>query len=297
MSYKNDGLLVIANKFGAASGDAKIQLYETYDRLRDLTVSGSASSGTGFELAGGALYKLASLFAPSAFMTTMGGTQSFNIPGTSYWSPITGSTAQVNGTSSAFGIGNLGNYSGFPNGAAGLSLSGFATGGAASITDGLLSGLGTAATTVASAFDNSSSSGTVTGGAASAIGGIADIASATAHRVGSANGYGIGLENVVMPLAGILSGWGGIMTAAAPYLGEYGLPAVVMGNLMQGTSSAALAAYQSVSQNILANADTILSNKVRNIETVCKMLDTQGEIVRKMLKEGMDSDSKAIQNL
>ena len=151
MSYKNDSLLVIANKFGAASGDAKVQLYETYDRLRDLTVSGSASSGTGFELAGGALYKLASLFAPSSFMTTLGGTQSFNIPGTSYWSPITGSTAQVNGTTSAFGIGNLGNYSGFPSGAAGLSLSGFATGGASSITD-TLSGFGT-------------SSGVVTGGA------------------------------------------------------------------------------------------------------------------------------------
>ena len=261
MSYKNDSLLVIANKFGAASGDAKVQLYETYDRLRDLTVSGSASSGTGFELAGGALYKLASLFAPSSFMTTLGGTQSFNIPGTSYWSPITGSTAQVNGTTSAFGIGNLGNYSCFPSGAAGLSLSGFATGGASS------------------------------------IGAIADVASATAYGVGTANGYGIGLQNVVMPVAGILSGWGGIMTAAAPYLGEYGLPAIVMGNLMQGTSSAALSAYQSVSSNILANADTILSNKVRNIETVCKMLDTQGEIVRKMLKEGMDSDSKAIQNL
>ena len=282
MSYKNDSLLVIANKFGSASSDAKVQLYETYDRLRDLTVSGSASSGTGFELAGGALYKLASLFAPSSFMSAMGGTDSFNIPGTSYWSPITGSTAQVNGATSAFGIGNLGNFSGCPSGASGISNSGFLTGGASGISN-LLTGLGT-------------SSGVVTGGASS-IGGIADIASATAYGVGTANGYGLGMQNIVMPMAGIISGWGGIMTAAAPYLGEYGLPAIVMGNLMQGTSSAALAAYQNVSANILSNADTILSNKVRNIETVCKMLDTQGEIVRKMLKEGMDSDSKAIQNL
>jgi len=53
---------------------------------------------------------------------------------------------------------------------------------------------------------------------------------------------------------------------------------------MQGTSSAALSAYQSVSQNVLANADTILTQKVANIETVCKMLDTQSDIVRKMLK-------------
>lgn len=50
MSYKNDGYLVIANKYGAASADAKVMLYETYDRLRDLTVSGSASSGTGLKL-------------------------------------------------------------------------------------------------------------------------------------------------------------------------------------------------------------------------------------------------------
>ena len=41
MAYKNDSYLVIANKFGSASGDAKAQLWETYDKLRDLTVSGS----------------------------------------------------------------------------------------------------------------------------------------------------------------------------------------------------------------------------------------------------------------
>lgn len=281
MSYKNDSLLVIANKFGSASSDAKVQLYETYDRLRDLTVSGSVGTGTGFESAGGFLYQLASMFAPSAFMPTMGGTSSMNIPGTSYWTP------QSSGSTSSFGMSNLYNYSGFPSGAAsvlsGLG-SGVSTGGASSVSSigSLLSGFG--------------SSGTVTGGASS-LGGIADIASATAYGVGTANGYGLGLSNIVMPLAGIISGWGGIMTAAAPYLGEYGLPAVVMGNLMQGTSSAALSAYQSVSSNVLSNADTILSNKVRNIETVCKMLDTQGEIVRKMLKESIDSDSKAIQNL
>lgn len=47
MSYKNDGYLVIANKFGKASSDAKAQLFETYDRLRDLTVSGSSLDGAG----------------------------------------------------------------------------------------------------------------------------------------------------------------------------------------------------------------------------------------------------------
>ena len=48
MSYKNDSYLVIANKFGKASSDAKAQLFETYDRLRDITVSGSSLDGAGF---------------------------------------------------------------------------------------------------------------------------------------------------------------------------------------------------------------------------------------------------------
>ncbi len=281
MAYKNDGYLVIANRYGSASSDAKSMLYETYDRLRDLTVAGSVGTGTGFEAAGGFLYQLASLFAPSAFMTTLGGTTAMNIPGTSYWSQYTGGTGGLTGTYSSFGVSSLGNYSGFPSGYA-SSLSGYTTGGASSIGD-LLYGYGT-------------SSGSPTG-YASGIGSIADIASTAAYGVGTANGYGVGAANILMPLAGLVSGWGGIMTAAAPYLGEFGLPAVVMGNLMQGTSSAALSAYQSVSQNVLSNADTILSQKVANIETVVKMLDTQSDIVRKMLKDDLESNSQEIENL
>ncbi len=281
MAYKNDGYLVIANRYGSASSDAKSMLYETYDRLRDLTVAGSVGTGTGFEAAGGFLYQLASLFAPSAFMTTLGGTTAMNIPGTSYWSQYTGGTGGLTGSYSSFGVNSLGNYSGFPSGYA-SSLSGYTTGGASSIGD-LLYGYG-------------SSSGTATG-YASGIGSIADIASAAAYGVGTANGYGVGAANILMPLAGLVSGWGGIMTAAAPYLGEFGLPAVVMGNLMQGTTSAALSAYQSVSQNVLSNADTILSQKVANIETVVKMLDTQSDIVRKMLKDDLESNSQEIENL
>ena len=196
-----------------------------------------------------------------------------NIPGTSYNSSL--------GGGSAYGIDSLYNYSGFPNGAAPISwgLSGYTTGGASTI-----SGWG------------SSTSGVVTGGASS-VGGIADIANAAAYGLGASNGYGWLCKNVVLPVAGMISGWGGIMQAAAPYLGEWGLPAIVMSNLMQGTSSAALAAYQNVTGNITANADVILSNKVRNIETVCKMLDTQGDVVKKMLKESIDGDSNAIKNL
>ncbi len=271
MAYKNDSYLVIANKFGSASGDAKAQLWETYDKLRDLTVSGSGS-GTGFEMTGSFLYRMASLFAPSSFANVFGASESMNIPGTSYYSNFTGA--------SSYGINSLYNYSGFPGGAAPISwgLDGYSTGGAAGLT-----GWGT---------DNG-----VATGYASNLGGLADIASTAAYGVGAANGYGWLGRNIVLPVASVISGWGGIMQAAAPYLGEYGLPAIVMGNLMQGTTSAALAAYQNVTGNITANADTILSNKVRNIETVCKMLDTQGDVVKKMLKESIDGDSKAIQNL
>lgn len=273
MSYKNDSLLVIANKFGSASGDAKAQLWETYDKLRDITVSGSGQ-GSGFEQAGGFLYNLASLLSPSMFAPVFGASESMNVAGTSYSSKYNGGTS--------YGIDSLYNYSGFPGGAAPVSwgLRGFATGGASSI----LSGWG------------SSFSGVPTG-AASSVAGLAEVASAAAYGTGAATGLGAWAKNLVLPVAGVISGWGGIMQAAAPYLGEYGLPAIVMGNLMQGTSSAALAAYQNVTGNITANADVILSNKVRNIETVCKMLDTQGDVCKKMLKESIDSDSKAVQNL
>lgn len=277
MSYKNDSYLVIANKFGSAGSEAKAQLWETYDKLRDLTVSGSGAGGTGWGNTGSFLYRMASLLAPSSYGTVFGSSETMNVPGTSYYSSMNGG--------SAYGVNSLYNYSGFPSGAAPISWSdgGVYTGGAATMF-----GWGT--------DFGSSTSGTATG-FASSVGGLADIASATAYGVGAANGYGFLGKNIVLPLASIISGWGGIMQSAAPYLGEYGLPALVMGNLMQGTTSAALSAYQRVTGNITANADTILSNKVRNIETVCKMLDTQGDVCKKMLKESIDGDSKAIQNL
>ena len=272
MAYKNDSELVIANKFGTASGKAKAQLWETYDRLRDLTVSGSGT-GTGFDSAGGFLYNLASLLAPSAFATVFGSSETMNIAGTSYYSGTNGN--------SSYGVDSLYNYSGFPSGAASIdSIYGLATGGASSILDGW----------------GSSIAGTPTG-YASSIGGLADIANAAAYGIGTGSGLGKIASNIVMPFASCISGFGGILTAISPYLGVYGAGTTVLGNLMQGTSSAALAAYQNVSGNITNSADTILSTKVRNIETVCKMLDTQGDVAKKMLKESIEGDSKAIQDL
>lgn len=271
MSYKNDHELVIANKFGAASSLAKAELYETYDRLRDITVSGSTANGSGFGTAGGFLWQLASMFSPSSFSPVFGGNSMMNIPGTSYWSPVTGSTSSFYGSNNSFGIGTVGNYSGFPSGAAPVSW-----------------GLG---------------SGTVTGGAAGVATGYATSASSIAGLTTAAYGAGLAStgfnfgETVILPTAGLISGLGGIMQSMAPYMGTSGLAAIIAGNLFEGTGSAALSAYQNLTGRVTTNADAILSNKVRNIETVVKMLDTQADIVRQSLKDGIEGDNDAISDI
>lgn len=281
MSYKNDSELVIMNRFSGASSTAKAQLWETYDRLRDLTVSGSGT-GTGFEMAGSWLYNAASLLAPSAFATVFGGSETMNIPGTSYYSKTPSGTS--------YGVDSLYNYSGFPNGAASINaVYGLATGGAAAILGGWGSHL-------ANSLVSRSLQGAATG-FASNVAGLANISSAAAYGIGTGTGLGKISSNVVMPFASAISGFGGILTAISPYLGVYGAGTTVLGNLMQGTSSAALAAYQNITGNITTSADTILSTKVRNIETVCKMLDTQADIAKKMLKESLDSDKNNIQQM
>lgn len=273
MSYRYDSALVIANKYGLASSLAKAELYETYDRLRDITVSGSASAGTGFGTAGGFLWQLASLFAPSSFMPVMGGTSMMNIPGTSYWSPITGATSSVYGATNSFGIGGLGSYPGFPSGAAPVSWGlGTVTGGASSIDNGVPTGYAVSTSNIAG----------LTAG------------SYLTSAVSTGTNFG---QNFILPVAGVVSGLGGIMQSMAPYMGTSGLAAIVAGNLLEGTGSAALSAYSNVTGRITTNADAILSDKVRNIETVCKMLDTQSEIVRKALKDEIEANSQAVNDI
>lgn len=255
MSYKYDSYLVIANKFGAASSDAKAQLFETYDQLRDITVSGtSGSSGSGLEGFGGFLYNMSTLLSPAAFAPRLSGNTTYSIPGTSFYSSNNASSS-----SASYG---LETYSGF----------------------------------AAPIFGIGSTSGTATG-YASSIGGIADIASAAAFGTGTASGYGNFGKSMLLSTAGTIAGLGGLISSTAPYLGEYGLGAILAGNFMEGTGSAALAALQNAEAKITSSADTILTNKVRNIETVCKMLDTQGDIVKKMLKDSIEGDKKAIENL
>ncbi len=268
MSYKNDSYLVISNKYGSLSSDAKAQLFETYDLLRDITVSGSATDGAGFGTAGSFLWKLAGMISPATFLSTMGGGTALNIPGTSYWSP----SNATSGTNSAFGVGSLSQYSGF-------------TGGASSIIQG---------------FGTSANEGYLTGGASS-LTSVGEIAGSTGlnalgYTAGLASGFGFG-DSFLLPAAGVVAGFGGILQAMSPYLGSFGVGTTLIGNLLQGVSSAPLAAYQKVTSSILNNADTILQNKVKNIETVCKMLDAQNDVVKKMLKDDVEGMKDKLQNL
>ncbi len=268
MSYKNDSYLVISNKYGGLSSDAKAMLFETYDLLRDITVSGSASDGAGFGTAGSFIWKLASMISPASFMSTMGGGTAINVPGTSYWTP----NNMTSGTNASFGIGSLSQYSGFAGGASAL----------------------------AKGFGAANNQGYLTGGA-SALTSVAEIAGSTGvnaltYTAGMASGFGFG-DSFLIPAAGVVSGFGGILQAVSPYLGSFGVGTTMIGNLLQGISSAPLAAYQKVTSSILSNADTILQNKVKNIETVCKMLDAQNDVVKKMLKDDMDGMKDKIQNM
>ena len=207
------------------------------------------------------------LIAPSAYAPLYG--YSVNVPGTSYSTPISGGNGVYDSGTSAFGMSNLSSFSGFKTGyAADL---GQLTGMATSITDGI-----------------------ETGAAASMVDWLPSTAAAAA---GMYSGFGGTGTNLVIPLAGFVSGIGGLATALSPYMGVYGLGATLAGNLMQGYGSAVLAGYQNISGRILANADTVMTNKVRNIETVAKMLDTQGDIVRKMLKDSIEGNKKSIEDI
>ena len=269
MSYKNDSYLVIMNKYYTAKGDVTSEFFETYDKLRDLTVSGPNLGGGGAGTFGNWLTNVARYIAPSSFMPILGN-QSINIPGTSYYS-----SGAVNNAIGSYG--GLSSGTQFPSGFA----TGFASG---SGTDGSSAyGIGGTATGFASAVD-----------IASAVTTPLDFAGAA---MGTGTGYtGFG-SNWVLPAAGLISGVGGIAQAIAPYAGPFGVAANVFGNITQGYGGSVLAAYQSATQNILTNADTILTNKVQNLEAVSKMLSAQADVIKKMMKDQIEAQTKIAQDL
>ena len=284
MAYKNDDLLVIAGKYGKSSSDAKAELFETWDRLRDLTVAGPSIGGQGLGSIGSGLIQFARLFAPSSFVPVLGNS-SVNIPGTSFSSPVSGGTAVVPGGSASFGIGSMGGFPSFPNLSGQAAPLGLGIG-IGSMLLGSVFGLGSL-----TGLGKYSIGGTPTGGAAGVTAGTAAGALA-----GTAAGAGFG-RNLVLPVAGIVAGIGGLATSLGPFFGPYGTAAMTAGSIASGIGGAVLSAYQNVANRVLANADVILTDKIRNIETTVKELNTQTDIIRKMIKESVEGDSKALQEL
>lgn len=297
MSYKHDDTLVILNKYSKASGTAKAELYETYDRIRDLTVSGPSIGGSGLGGFSSLLVNVAKAFGSTAFSPTFGN-ESIVVPGTSYYSPVSGGAGVIPGGQAAFGLAPFSQYTGFPTGGA-APINGLAPGVQGLSIDGigaLSSWLGEG-----SSLDTSSGLGGIITGGASPIDGLAGGAGSTAGQVaggavGVAAGAGFG-RNFVMPLASIASGVGGILTTLGPFFGPYGLAGAAAGSILNGVGGAILSSYQNVSNRVIANSDVVLTNKVKNLETTIKMLDAQQDILKKLLKESVDGDKKALDNL
>ncbi len=275
MSYNHDTELVIINSYAKAGFAAKAELFETYDRLRDLTVSGPALGGSGMGKFSSLLVNFARMFGAAPFIPTLG-SEAINIPGTSYYQPFSGGTGVINGGQAAFGLAPFAVQSSFPTGGA-------APIGALSVSP--LSSLGQLGS-------DAQPGGFIVGGAAPV--------SAVGSGTGSVNtptpGTGFG-RNWVLPAAGVASGIGGILTTLGPFFGPFGLAAAAGGTVINGVSGAILHSYQTVSQRLLNNADSILTEKIKNLETVVKQLDAQQDILKKLLKESVDGDKKLLDNI
>lgn len=313
MSYKNDSEIVILNSYGKMSSLAKAQLFETYDRLRDLTVSGPSIGGSGMGKFGSMIMNIARTFGASPFVPSIG-SEAITIPGTSYYAPITGGTGIIPGGQAAFGLAPFSQINGFPTGGAapiqanlaalsqmGVNNSALATSlgigslGALGVL-GLSAGIGddsVASDDLIGAWPDDFGTGGIIAGGASPVDALA---SAGGLAAGTAAGAGFG-RNWVMPLAGIASGIGGLLTTLGPYFGPFGIAGAAAGSILSGISGSVLHSFQHVSNRVLVNADTILSNKIKNLETTIKQLDAQQDIVKKLLKESIDGDKKALDNL
>ncbi|MBX2860038.1 MAG: hypothetical protein KTR14_02305 [Vampirovibrio sp.] len=306
MSYKNDSELVILNQYSKSSSNAKAELYETYDRLRDLTVSGPTIGGSGVGKFGSFLMNIARTFGGSPFIPTFG-SEAVNIPGTSYYAPISGGTGITPGGQAAFGLSPFSQYSGLPTGGA-APINGnvdpitlFSSAGIGATTNQNLgfTGIGDPSFPVQEGLLGAiPPEGVIAGYASPFVGSsaVSGAANAGGAAAGTAAGAGFG-RNWVLPAAGIVSGIGGLLTTLGPFFGPFGIAAAAGGAVLNGGAGAVLASFQHVASRILVNADVVLTNKIKNLETTVKQLDAQQTVVRKLLKESIDSDRKALDNL
>lgn len=299
MSYRYDSDIVILNRYGKAGLIAKAELFETYDRIRDLTASGTTLGGSGMGAFGSMLLNFARTFGNSAFLPTMG-TEALNIPGTSYYTPISGGTGILPGGQAAFGLAPFSQITGYPTGGA-APINGSSSLGA--LADFAASGIGAGQQEFSGIGDPSfplwggmlgsiPPGGIIAGGASPVAMGVAAGGSAAGVTAGA--GFG---RNWIMPAASIVSGIGGLLTTLGPFFGPMGMAGAAAGTVMNGLAGAVLNSFQHVSNRILNSADTILTNKVQNLETTIKMLDAQQEVVKKILKDSMDGDKKALDNI
>lgn len=326
MAYKNDSIQTIVSRYGKAEGACKNELYETYDRIRELAVSGNAMGGQGLVPFNSFLMNIARMFGAPSF-SPMLGSEALTMPGTSFYAPMQGGTGMVPGGQASFGLAPFSNYNGFPTGGAAmlpasltghsglgtfaglanlgigaLGLNRFGVGQSWNDTADLLGGMvGGAASTETSTDSAWDATGSIVGGAGGLsylqnLQGPGVVGGAAASAVGTAAGMGFG-RNWVLPAASLLSGIGGVLTTLGPLFGPTGLVGVATGSILNGIAGTVLSGFQRTHQRVLANADIVLEEKVRNLEVTMKMLDTQSTLLKKMLKDSQEGDKKALDSL
>ncbi len=317
MTYKNDSIQTILMRYGKVSDALNTETYETWDAIRSHAVAGNALGGSGLGAFSGFLMNIARTFGSPAFSPILG-SQAISIPGTNFYAPFSGGTGIVPGGQASFGLAPWAQSSGLPT-----------TGGAASINYGNYGSLQNYANSLGALsefsrlgigrgdFDftgigdvdfpkeafiggaaASVAGGEVVGGASfsNSFGGIGSGGGLAATGAGLASGLGLG-RNWLMPTASALSGIGGLLTTLGPLFGPVGLAGVAAGGVLNGISGAILNGFQQTNQRVLANADTVLEEKLSHLDVTKKMISAQTSLLKKQLKDAYEEDKKALDNI
>jgi hypothetical protein len=310
MAYKNDSIQTIMSRYGKASDAIDTEMYETWDAIRHMAVGGNALGGSGLGAFSGFLMNIARMFGSPAFSPILG-SQAISIPGTNYYAPISGGTGIVPGGQASFGLAPWSQFTGLPTGGAastdfweafntlGVGNSSFEFGGIGDAnfpTEGFIGGAAAPINGYNANPLSSFDSGQVVGAAADSFGGIGTAGAVVATGAGVASGLGLG-RNWLMPAASALSGVGGLLTTLGPLFGPIGLAGVAAGGVINGVAGAILSGFQQTNQRVLANADTVLEEKLSHLNVTKKMIGAQSEILKKMLKEAYENDKKALDEL
>jgi hypothetical protein len=320
MAYKNDSIQTILGRYGKTSDALNVETYETWEAIRSHAVAGNALGGSGLGAFSGFLMNIARTFGSPAFSPILG-SQAISIPGTNYYAPFSGGTGIVPGGQASFGLAPWSMNPGLPasGGAAplnftnslgplgdfsrlGIGSGAFDFGGIGDYSFPEDAYIGGAAASITGGgpldFNTNITGGQVVGGASfsNSFGGIGAAGGLAATGAGLASGLGLG-RNWLMPTASALSGIGGLLTTLGPLFGPVGLAGVAAGGVLNGISGAILNGFQQSNQRILANADTVLEEKLSHLDVTKKMISAQTTLLKKQLKEAYDEDKKALDNI